>query len=82
VYDILSIGEGLIIPGDGGSYHRVQFRLVVFRPFIGEVIVGKIKASAPAGIQGAQISFFFFGLDLSMNFGTSSFCENRSVKVL
>jgi DNA-directed RNA polymerase III subunit RPC8 len=45
------------MPGDGGSHHRVQFRLIVFRPFIGEVIVGKIKASAPAGLQ-VSVEFF------------------------
>jgi DNA-directed RNA polymerase III subunit RPC8 len=63
VLDILSISEGVIIPGDGGSYHRVKFRLIVFRPFYGEVIVGKIKASAPAGIQGSfynyRVPFYF-----------------------
>jgi DNA-directed RNA polymerase III subunit RPC8 len=57
VLDILSISEGVIIPGDGGSYHRVKFRLIVFRPFLGEVIVGKIKASAPAGIQGSFCTY-------------------------
>jgi DNA-directed RNA polymerase III subunit RPC8 len=57
LYDIISVSEGVIMPGDGGSHHRVQFRLIVFRPFIGEVIVGKIKASAPAGLQ-VSVEFF------------------------
>ena len=36
--------------------HRraVVFRLVVFRPFIGEVILGKIKACTPQGVHGAS----------------------------
>ena len=31
----------------------VKFRYVVFRPFVDEVLVGKIKSSSPEGVQGA-----------------------------
>ena len=30
----------------------VKFRYVVFRPFIDEVLVGKIKSSSSDGVQG------------------------------
>lgn len=31
--------------------HAVEFRMVVFRPFKGEVMLGKIRSSTPAGIN-------------------------------
>lgn len=30
----------------------VRFRFIVFRPFIDEIIVGKIKSSSPEGVRG------------------------------
>jgi DNA-directed RNA polymerase subunit E'/Rpb7 len=42
IYDVLSVEGGHIYPNDGAAYFRVVFRLVVFRPFAGEVLVGKI----------------------------------------
>lgn len=38
--------------GDGGLWHRVKARVVVFRPFVGEVLVGKVKSSDEGGIRG------------------------------
>lgn len=43
LYDILSITGGHIYPSDASPYFDVVFRLVIFRPFLGEVLVGKIK---------------------------------------
>ena len=43
LYDILSIAGGHIYPSDASPYFDVVFRLVVFRPFLGEVLVGRIK---------------------------------------
>nr|DAD19741.1 TPA_asm: hypothetical protein HUJ06_021204 [Nelumbo nucifera] len=37
--------------------HWVQFRLVMFRPFVGEIIVGKLKSSDANGLK-LSISFF------------------------
>ena len=39
VYDILNIEGGDVHIGDGGAAFHVQFRLLVFRPFIGEVLI-------------------------------------------
>lgn len=44
LYDIQSIQGGFIYPNDGAAYFKVAFRVVVFRPFVGEVIVGKLKS--------------------------------------
>lgn len=45
LYDITSIEGGDVQLGDGGVRFAVKFRLVVFRPFEGELLVGKIKKS-------------------------------------
>jgi len=52
LHDILAMGESAIHPGDGGAYVKTKFRLVVFRPFDGEIITGKILACSSRGIQG------------------------------
>ena len=35
----LEIGDGMLVPGDGGAHHQVIFQAVVFRPFVDEVLV-------------------------------------------
>ncbi|KAF6162149.1 hypothetical protein GIB67_008278 [Kingdonia uniflora] len=57
VYDIKSIDGGFVIAGDGAVTYKVVFRLVMFRPFIGEVIVGKLEAS---DVNGIRLSLGFF----------------------
>jgi len=44
LYDLLSIEGGAIYPSDGAAFFRVRFRLVAFRPFVGEVLVGRLAA--------------------------------------
>lgn len=43
LYDILSVTSGVMYPNDGGVWFKVLFRSVIFRPFVGEVMVAKIK---------------------------------------
>ena len=43
VSGVTQIGEGKIIPGDGASYFETAFSVVVFRPEIHEVAVGRIR---------------------------------------
>lgn len=57
VYDIRSIKGGFIFPGDGGSTYTVDFRLIMFRPFVGEIIVAKLKES---DANGLRLSLGFF----------------------
>uniref|UniRef100_A0A0W0FHG1 Putative polymerase III polypeptide H n=1 Tax=Moniliophthora roreri TaxID=221103 RepID=A0A0W0FHG1_MONRR len=57
VFDLTEAGEGKVRYGDGFLWYRVVFRLVVFKPFIGEVLVGKVKSSDPESIR---ISLGFF----------------------
>jgi DNA-directed RNA polymerase III subunit RPC8 len=58
--DCLEIGHGVCVPGDnglGGAYHPCTFRLVVFRPFVEEVCLGRISKSTSEGIH-VSLGFF------------------------
>lgn len=56
-FDYISISEGHIKYGDGCTYYKATFRLVVFRPFKGQVLVGRIKSSDEMGIR-VTLGFF------------------------
>jgi DNA-directed RNA polymerase subunit E'/Rpb7 len=45
VYDILDIQGGLIYPSDGAAHFKAKFRLIFFRPFVGEVLTGRLVRS-------------------------------------
>ena len=49
VNGVKSIGEGIIIPGDGASYYDAEFELLTFKPEMQEVVLGKIKDIADFG---------------------------------
>jgi len=57
LYDILNTSEGLIGHGTGIVNVNVDFRMIVFRPFKGEICMGKILSSSDMGIR---ISMGFF----------------------
>jgi DNA-directed RNA polymerase III subunit RPC8 len=57
LFDIVKMEDSYIFPGDGSSHTRVTFRFVVFRPFIDEILVGKVKSSSREGIH---VSMTFF----------------------
>ncbi|GAV80466.1 SHS2_Rpb7-N domain-containing protein/RNA_pol_Rbc25 domain-containing protein [Cephalotus follicularis] len=57
VYDIRKIEGGFIVAGDGGSTYAVQFRMIMFRPFVGEIITAKLKES---DTDGLHLSLGFF----------------------
>ncbi|CAK9150055.1 unnamed protein product [Ilex paraguariensis] len=57
VYDIQSIDGGFIFPGEGSPTYTVRFRMIMFRPFVGEVIGAKLKES---GSNGVRLSLGFF----------------------
>ncbi len=43
VTEILNIGDGIIIPGDGAPYYETEFKMITFIPEIQEVCLGKIS---------------------------------------
>jgi len=57
LHDISSLEESFILPGDGASHTKTTFRYVVFRPYLDEVLVGKIKGCS---LDGVQVSLGFF----------------------
>lgn len=50
LYDILSMGDCILVPSDPNFHIKVKFRYVVFRPMIDEILVGKIRSSSKDGI--------------------------------
>jgi DNA-directed RNA polymerase III subunit RPC8 len=56
--ECLKITNGLCVPGDGGAHHECLFRLVIFRPFVEEVLLGRIAKSTPEGVQVKLGDFF------------------------
>lgn len=42
VVDILSVSQGLIIPGNANTFHEVEFTILTFKPSVGEVVEGTI----------------------------------------
>lgn len=51
IYDIRKIDGGFISPGEGASTYTVEFRMIVFRPFVGEIISAKLKESTADGLH-------------------------------
>ena len=43
LYDVLKIGEGVSYPSQGATHYKVTFRVVVFKPFPGELVIGNVK---------------------------------------
>jgi len=56
-YDFLDIGDPYVYPAEGSSHQLVKFRIVVFRPFVGEVLTGKLTSSSRSGIH-VSLGFF------------------------
>jgi DNA-directed RNA polymerase subunit E'/Rpb7 len=55
---IQQLSHGACVPGDGGSLHECQFQLVVFRPFVDEILCGTIQQCKPEGLQVRLGGFF------------------------
>lgn len=56
-FDYSSISEGRLTNRDGCTYYKVTFRLIVFRPFVGEMLEGFITSSDEGGIR-ITLGFF------------------------
>lgn len=42
IIEVLNVGEGVIIPGDGAAYYNSTFKLLVWKPELQELIFGSI----------------------------------------
>jgi len=49
ILDVLEVGEGVIIPGDGAAYYKSTFKLIVWKPELQELVFGKIAEIANFG---------------------------------
>eukprot|EP00928_Gymnodinium_smaydae_P077217 TRINITY_DN6044_c0_g2_i1.p1 TRINITY_DN6044_c0_g2~~TRINITY_DN6044_c0_g2_i1.p1 ORF type:complete len:232 (+),score=42.09 TRINITY_DN6044_c0_g2_i1:116-811(+) len=61
-YSFVKIGDAIVHPGDKGSldgaaWFKVEFQLVVFRPRVGEWLVGSISSSSTLGLR-VSLGFF------------------------
>lgn len=56
VIDVLSVGEGVIIPGDGAVYYISRFKLLTWKPELHELVYGTI----------AEITTFGAFIDMGM----------------
>jgi len=43
ISEIIKIGDGIVIPGDGAAYYDTKFKLLVFKPEQNEMILGEIS---------------------------------------
>ncbi|KAK9950976.1 hypothetical protein M0R45_006439 [Rubus argutus] len=57
VYDIQSIKDHFILPNDGHPTLTVVFTLIMFRPFVGEIITAKVLESTADGLR-LSLGFF------------------------
>jgi len=57
VFDLVSAGSGHVRYGDGLLYYKVAFRMVVFRPFVGEVVIARVRS---ADEEGVRLTMGFF----------------------
>lgn len=57
LFEFCSVGDAHVYPSDGSAHVEVTFRLLVFRPFVNEVIVGRIRSCSK---EGLTVSLGFF----------------------
>ena len=43
ITEILKVGQGIIIPGDGAPYFETEFKMLTFIPEMQEIVLGKIS---------------------------------------
>jgi DNA-directed RNA polymerase subunit E' len=49
VIEVIEVGEGVIIPGDGAAYYNSKFKLLVWKPELQEIVFGEISEIADFG---------------------------------
>ncbi|KAL8880702.1 MAG: hypothetical protein Q9198_001938 [Flavoplaca austrocitrina] len=77
VYDILSASDGLIGHGTGIVNVNVECRLVVFRPFKGEIVAGRISSASDDGMRIALDFFDDIFVPSNLLFPDSTFNEQE-----
>lgn len=57
LYDVISVGESQLHQGSASQHSAVEFRLVIFAPFVGEILTGTIMSCDEAGLR-LSLGFF------------------------
>lgn len=47
---VLTIGVGKLVPGDGGTFHEVDFLGITYRPEAGEILEGEVAECIKFGV--------------------------------
>lgn len=63
--------DGIIGYGTGEANVNVEFRLIVFRPFKGEIILGDIASSDEEGIKSGPSNLKAYLLNLGLRCSSS-----------
>lgn len=58
IWDIVEAGDPYVLAGEGNAWCKCTFRVVVWRPFVGEVLEGKIRSCSIE--EGIRCSLEFF----------------------
>jgi DNA-directed RNA polymerase III subunit RPC8 len=56
-YDFEEVGDPYVYPAEGACHQYVRFRLIVFRPFVGEAIIGRVYKVTSEGLH-VSLNFF------------------------
>ncbi len=54
LWELDSVGDPMLYPGDAWPNVKVEFKLVVFRPFKKEILVGWVTGSDETGVSGTH----------------------------
>ena len=50
IWNVRGVSEGIVIPGDGASYHKVTFDVLSFMPEVNEVFEGDVSEVVEFGV--------------------------------
>jgi DNA-directed RNA polymerase subunit E' len=85
VISVSKVGEGIIIPGDGAAYYNSEFKLLVWRPEINELVYGIIAEVTNFGAfmsMGAMQGMIHISQTMEdfVSFSTSNVLTGKSSK--
>ncbi|GMM32549.1 DNA-directed RNA polymerase III subunit [Martiniozyma asiatica (nom. inval.)] len=75
IFDLLEYDTGMFKPGDGDMFVNIKCRLVIFKPFVGEVLTGYIEECKEDGIKVNMGFFDDIFIPKSLLFENSNFSE-------
>ena len=85
VISVGSVGEGIIIPGDGAAYYNSSFKLLVWKPELNELVYGTITEITNFGAfinMGAMQGMIHIGQTMEdfVSFSSSNVLSGKATK--